>query len=40
MIPFCFGGLCAEINIIYIVIAILIAVFGILAVIGNGRKNY
>ncbi len=39
MIPICFGGLCAEINIVYSIIAALIAVFGVLAVIGNGRKN-
>jgi len=35
MISFCFYDLCAEINIIYIVIAILIAIFGILVILGE-----
>ncbi len=39
MIPFCFGGLCAEINIVYEIIAVLIAIFGVLTIWGTQRKE-
>jgi len=39
MISFCYGGLCIEINIVYSIIAVLIAIFGILAVIGMVKNG-
>ncbi len=39
MISFCFGNLCIEVNIVYEIVAILIAIFGTLAVIGMVKNG-
>ncbi len=39
MIPICFGSLCVEIDIVYEIIAILIAGFGVLVIWGTQKKE-